>query len=801
MRSLLVAATVMLAFAVPAAAYDVPLDPHSPWPKFRRDARQTGLGGVRPHRSGLRPWAFRTRRGVFSSPVISGDGTVYVGSADQRFYAISRTGRLRWSVPTGQIIDSAALLDDRGRVYFGSGDGHLYARDARTGAPVWSFAAAPPDTTGAFINWFEGNVAIQGDGTLIAPNDNFRIYAVDRDSGQERASFTTRDQTWALPAVDVPTGRVVAGNNYFLGGAPNVFGLGAADLAQQWDAEVDGSVVASPLLTKGGLAIAGGFDGYVHAYDAADGHEVWTFATRDHIYASAAQLPDGTVVVPSADGTIYALDPATGALRWRYDTLNPIRSSPAADAAGNVYVGSGDGRLIVLDRKGRLRWAMRLTRGERATLNASPALGPDAIAIADSEGTVFGVPYDWCLRARTDRRCQPGAPLPRDQARVLWTSPFGITSEHAPRTIDANQPLAFSLDVRAANRTRLALIDPRSVRVQANPPARLRTDVSGDRRYLVVTPRTPLARSQSIAISGRYLVDPQRKGLAMTGGTPAGRFRSRFRFRAGHGSADSIPLPVPSKVGDPSGVWLLNRLALPLPSLLPSYNQIGFDSLDFLVGLVGRERGGRAVAWLVGANDPSTTYLVPFTLDVREGLLDLENDGGASVVLNGFTIGLANWSIRARVGARGTVPVPPKTALTVDCGKIGFYGPFLEQLGLCAPGLPMRVFGGAQMRPYRGGVQHAPPPVGDVTFAREGDDLVAHIAGSTVSAAAHSVAVLALDARTGAPVPLAYGTDTTRTTDASGNVDSVRVPLGGHTGKLRAVLMVDAYPAARGAVG
>jgi hypothetical protein len=91
--------------------------------------------------------------------------------------------------------------------------------------------------------------------------------------------------------------------------------------------------------------------------------------------------------------------------------------------------------------------------------------------------------------------------------------------------------------------------------------------------------------------------------------------------------------------------------------------------------------------------------------------------------------------------------------------------------------------------------------VGDVTFAREGDDLVAHIAGSTVSAAAHSVAVLALDARTGAPVPLAYGTDTTRTTDASGNVDSVRVPLAGHTEKLRAVLMVDAYPAARGAVG
>src|SRR5262249_59420293 len=129
-----------------------------------------------------------------------------------------------------------------------------------------------------------------------------------------------------------------------------------------------------------------------------------------------------------------------------------------------------------------------------------------------------------------------------------------------------------------------AVARTRGGRGGARPWARPRPAVPGARRYLVVTPRTPLARSQTIAISGRYLVNPQRKGLAMTGGTPAGRFRSRFRFRAGHGSADRIPLPVPSKPGDPSGVWLLNRLALPLPSLLPSYNPIGFDSLDFLVG-------------------------------------------------------------------------------------------------------------------------------------------------------------------------------------------------------------------------
>ena len=87
------------------------------------------------------------------------------------------------------------------------------------------------------------------DGTLIAPNDNFRTYAIDRTTATQRWAFSTRDQTWALPAVDARTGRVYAANNYFLGGAPNVFGLNGAAGTERWSAEVNGSVVASPLLT------------------------------------------------------------------------------------------------------------------------------------------------------------------------------------------------------------------------------------------------------------------------------------------------------------------------------------------------------------------------------------------------------------------------------------------------------------------------------------------------------------------------------------------------------------------------
>src|SRR5262249_13222867 len=81
--------------------YDVPLDPRSPWPKFRRTSHQDGRGTVTPANSVGEPWAFQTGKGIFSTPVVDGDGNVYVGSADRTFYSIDRTGQLRWSRLTG----------------------------------------------------------------------------------------------------------------------------------------------------------------------------------------------------------------------------------------------------------------------------------------------------------------------------------------------------------------------------------------------------------------------------------------------------------------------------------------------------------------------------------------------------------------------------------------------------------------------------------------------------------------------------------------------------------------------------
>lgn len=801
--------------------YGAPLDPTSPWPKFRRDLAQTGLGAVAPVDSGGAVWSFETGNGVFSSPVIDGEGTAYIGSADQYFYAIGADGRLRWRFRTGEVIDSSALLDDGGRVIFGSGDGTLYALDRISGEVAWTFAAEPPSSSESFINWFEGNVAMGPDGTLYVPNDNFRVYALDRATRTVRWSFATLDQTWALPAVSADGSSVFLANNFQM--ADNMFAVDAGTGSMRWSAASKGSMVASPLLTSAGdrpVVVYAGFDGVVRALDQATGETVWTFGARDHLYASPALTPSGVVVAASADGSVYGLDPTTGAVRWQHDLLEPCRSSPAVDPEGNIYLGSGDGRLHVLDADGSPRWSILLNDDERSDVNSSPALGPHGIVVAAENGTVYGVPYHYGLRPgieHDDPRVTVGAgeQLPASCARLLLTTCFGHPRLVAPVEIEANQPLTFSLVVRDAGTNRLAVLDSASVEVALDPPVSAIVDVSGDRTFVSVVPNRPYTGPPggplTVRVRGTYLVDPDRDGLRFTGGRPGGQVEEVFRFDVrgrGDGSVP-LPFPVPAAPGEPSGALELYRLAAPLPTILPSYNQIGFASIHYLLGLVEGD-DGRAVAWAVGGRlgaDDDRTVVDPasetrFALEVVHdgGLLTLINEQGFTIEFNGFPLPFEYFRVSTRLDPSGRSVASPATNTKTVCSKIDFYGPFLQQLGYCNPVTDLLdVVGGAELRPWGAGVVEAPAGVGAVSFAVDSGVVRAELAGSEVRVGEHNLGVLLVDVLTGRPVPLDYAKATTVAARPDGTVASVEVVRRGTPGPttVRAYLMVDTYPAAR----
>src|SRR5690242_4099279 len=297
---------------------------------MRHDRRNTGQSSIVSRYHGDRPWAFRTGKGIFSTAVIGGDRTIYVGSADTWFYAIAPSGRRRWRFRTGNIIDSAAVVGPQS-VTFGSGDEFLYqlrtdrrhlSHDERV---LWKYRATERCTAGQVVSWWEGNVELGLDGTLFAGNTGGCAYAINPD-GTLRWTYAAGNSVWTDAA------RGDDGTTYW----------GSLDLAvhaldvsgrQLWQTTTAGFVISSPALAHDGTLYVGSFDGKLYALDARTGHVKWTFGNGDRVYSSPALAVDAAwntaaIFFGSADGSVYALDPS-GTLRWRYETGDTVRSSPA----------------------------------------------------------------------------------------------------------------------------------------------------------------------------------------------------------------------------------------------------------------------------------------------------------------------------------------------------------------------------------------------------------------------------------------------------------------------------------------
>jgi outer membrane protein assembly factor BamB len=782
----------------------VPVEPGSPWPKFRGGPAQTATSSVHASQQGGAQWVFPTGAGIFSSPIVAADGTVYFGSADRNFYALNPDGTRRWVVATGEIIDSSGLLDDQGRVYFGSGDGFLRAVDAKTGDVAWKFQADDPKKTGGFINWFEGNVAIGPSGTLYVPNDNFLVYALDRASGTVKWNYKMPDQTWSLPAVDVKAGTLYVGNNNLL----PILGKNTYSIAQDgttnWSIATLGTVAASPMILPDGNVVVGGFDGYTRAFAQADGTVLWQLATRDHIYASPAALPDGTVVQPSADGTIYAVSPSDGSVRWTFDAGTPIRSSPAVDADGHVYVGGGDGNLYVVNPDGTLRFAMKLISEERNDLNSSPALGQDAVYLGGESGQMFSVPYDWCLRSANagDARCTTKSPTRTDGASLSWVGTFGDTLAAPPSSVPGNAPITLLFGLRDKGVQQLSILDPSSVQVSVTPSTPVSVDVSGDGKFLSITPTVAFpAGPLKVTVHGSYLVNLQRKGLRLSGGQAGGTVDASFSTTVSSSTGGKL---------DPTATYEVTRLSIPLPTVLPSYNQIGFDQLHYLLGTVAMT-GSTGLAWMVGGVlppgktasivDPTTQAIIPMAFDVSGDLVTMNAASGIQVTVTSFTLPFQSFRLALGFTPGGAASGTAELTGSAICGQIGFYGPFLQQLGLCNPQTDViRVLGAANTA--RRTDLPAVPAAGMVSFASTSGGITATVTGSAVKPTEHLVGLLAADATSGQPVPLQYGTGTQRNAAADGTIASVTVPTKGVKlpAKMNVYLMIDTTVGAHGSL-
>ena len=798
--------------------YQIPLDPESPWPKFRANELQNGHTPVEPAVSDGLPWQYRTGKGIFSSPVIDGEGNVYIGSADTYFYRFNPNGTVAWKVKTGGIIDSSALLDDQGRVYFGSGDSYVYCADRETGEVIWKSKAHTVEEVEQLfgiktynVNWFEGNIGMLPDGTLLAPNDNYLVYSLNRESGEKGTVFTANEMIWSLPSINIETGRLFfATCNQIL---KNVFGYDFAG-NRQWLTGSFGTVAATTMLTNSsekGAVLVGGFDGFLRAFAQDSGKLLWKFGVKDHIYSSPAQLSDGTIIQASTDGTLYAIDPNTGKSVWEFDTLEPIRSSPAVDGNDNIYFGNGEGKLYCINPDGSLRWSYQLITDARNDLNSSPALGFDGVSIAGESGEVFFVPYDYPLTeaGKADERSfSQGENMPADGASLVYTTSFGALLLEPESEIDANAPITLSLIVREDGDNVLAALDRDSVKVSIPNNEGFRVEVGATNKFINIVPVETWIPDENgnitLTVSADYKTNLSRFGLKFFGGRKAGTIAETFTFTIRPLSKAVNPFTSALEDGSQSVIEFA-RLSVPTPSMLPSYNQIGFDSLHYVGGLVSTNAQGQAVMWVIEGRlnedneteiDPAAITRYPLLVDVADGWVTFSNyDGFKIKFIGSWDMPFASYRINTQMDDAGKIDGDATLVAVTNCDEIEFYGIGLKLVGMSEfKSGQMFVRGGTKLTQWPDAVQ--PEGIGSVQMSATEGAITAEFSGSSLMADEHVYSIMAIDVD-GNPLPLYYTKNTSITQNADGTIQSVVLAIGEDEDISKAAeyyVLVDTYP-------
>lgn len=389
----------------------------SPSPTLKINSKHNGLS---PYATNIEEpyvkWKFDTGNGVESSPAIGSDGTIYVGTFSDNFYAINPDGTLKWKFTReGEHFRSSPTLDQDGTIYVIAavdlrplynptldsyedmfGIPTLYALNP-DGTLKWEF------TAGGLASGILYSPAIAEDGTIymisggakkggttddpdVLRGDTF--WAINPD-GTEKWHFDTGDAMYSAPAL-ADDGTIYFGcaDGYFYALTPE--GEEKWKFAGENPTEYN-SFNSVPSIGPDGTIYAGSRDKVLYAL-SPEGEMKWKFFMDDTVEATPSIASDGTIYAgaysPGKDKYLYALN-SDGTEKWRFETGEGVYGGPVIDANGILYFGSYDKYLYSLNPDGTERWRYKIGGG---------IIMPPVI---DANGTLYVSSWDHHLYAIT----------------------------------------------------------------------------------------------------------------------------------------------------------------------------------------------------------------------------------------------------------------------------------------------------------------------------------------------------------------------------------------------------------------
>lgn len=359
------------------------LMPSAPWPLRGGCPTRAGRASVSGPQSATVSATVPALAGE-SSPAVTSNGLVWVGTTDGWVLAISNIGEIRWAHKTGGAIKSSPALDVAGHAIVAGGDGVLYSLSAIDDPPEEDAGADGGDAGEADggdagdrdggspyppakvvfarpIGPMASSPVIGPDGTIYVGTTAGKLAAVAKDGSAVRWSVTTNDTQGSSPALGQD------GTIYIGSSDGKLYAVTPAGTTK-WAVGLGASIQASPSVGGDGTVYIGTTDGKLHAV-RPDGTERWAYATAGPITASAAVYA-GVVYIGSEDKKLHAVSTVDGKVQWTYATLGAV-ATPVIGSDGTVYVGSADARLYAITGTGKLYFAVNA----RGPIKSAPGLG------------------------------------------------------------------------------------------------------------------------------------------------------------------------------------------------------------------------------------------------------------------------------------------------------------------------------------------------------------------------------------------------------------------------------------------
>jgi eukaryotic-like serine/threonine-protein kinase len=261
---------------------------------------------------------------------------------------------------------------------------HVYVVDVVSGQEI-RLGEEPlrfPQNSDSNLNLF-APVALTTDGQVIIPNSHpseHSLYSINPENGAVNWAFQKSKGTWV-------GGALALNETIYAPGGDGI--LYALDLRgnERWSVPVAQSALMSHPVSNGELIFLPSMDGFLHAFDPANGREIWQVELGGPALAAPAISEDGTLYIGTLGGELYAIEAASGKITWQQQLDGTIWSTPALQG-DDLYLGTllgREGKFYAITRAtGAIRWQ----RSEAGSIIASPMASDGQVVYVTDVGRV-----------------------------------------------------------------------------------------------------------------------------------------------------------------------------------------------------------------------------------------------------------------------------------------------------------------------------------------------------------------------------------------------------------------------------